>query len=335
MKKISTIAVSLSFLVVVLGAYTRLTNAGLSCPDWPGCYGYMVLPQSEQLHRELPLLQARYPHMPVELKKAWTEMGHRYAAFILALLILFIAAHALYKRSQQQNFPWKLPCFVMLLVLLQAILGMWTVTLQLFPLVVTAHLLMGMTIFACLSLLLLRQTNINWHIPNDPINWRVWLGLGLVIVFGQIALGGWVSANYAGIACVGFPRCNGYWLPPLDFRHSFNFLVPLGHNYQGGTLSSTARVTIQIMHRLGALLTTIYICSLGLLLWGQVKNITVRIWVSLTILLVLSQVLLGIINVVYWLPLSVATLHNAVAAILFADLVFLFASIHHDKHANN
>lgn len=339
---ITATAAILAFIVVVLGAYTRLTHAGLSCPDWPGCYGRIVLPQQGQA---LTNAQAKYPAAPLELKKAWTEMAHRYVAFLLALLILYIGIYYIYqcikstihapvkstilqnRNELRSKIAWKLPMLLMFLVVFQAALGMWTVTWQLLPLVVMGHLITGMTIFACLCLLAVHANNLpsNTQANNELNAWRIGIGLAVIIVFVQIALGGWVSANYAGMACIGFPRCNGQWLPPLDLIKGFNLFSPLGQNYLGGLLTNTARVAIQEVHRLGALITLLYVCGLGLLLWKKALSKKIKNWIGVIIFLVFLQVLLGILNVVYWLPLAIATLHNGVAALLLASLIILFS----------
>jgi cytochrome c oxidase assembly protein subunit 15 len=313
------VALFLSLLVVMLGAYTRLTDAGLGCPDWPGCYGRMVLPSAKN---SLMVAQATYPQIPIESTKAWTEMIHRYAAGTLALLIFFISFSLLAMRMRQWIVPWQLSVVLVLLVIFQAVLGMWTVTLKLLPVVVMGHLLGGMLIVACLTRLLLQISSV--HTEDSP-QWRPWLGLAFVIVFFQIALGGWVSSNYAGISCIGFPTCNGFWLPELHFSEGFNLFSPLGANYQGGLLDQGVRVTIHYIHRVGALVTLVYLVFLSafILFKSNFKNLRM---IALTFcVLVFVQVFLGILNVVYLLPIEVAVAHNGVAALLLAAL---FSALH-------
>ncbi|MDI9817850.1 heme A synthase [Legionella sp. W10-070] len=313
----ASIALILALFVVMLGAYTRLTDAGLGCPDWPGCYGHMVLPSA---NKQLQSAQSRYPHQPIESRKAWTEMAHRYAAGSLGLLILLMAGSVFWQRTQGVRVPWRLPCLLIALVLFQAALGMWTVTLKLLPVVVMGHLLGGILIFSCLSQFRLQLSSIA---PVNLPSWRFWAGLGLAIVFCQIALGGWVSSNYAGIACIGFPQCNGQWWPALHFSQGFNLFSPVGENYQGGVLDNEVRVTIQYIHRLGAVLTAIYIFSLSTLLAIKVQDKRLRVFASLAIMLVMIQFVLGIANVVYLLPLWVAVAHNGIAALLFATMLMI------------
>jgi cytochrome c oxidase assembly protein subunit 15 len=312
-------AIVLALCVVMLGAYTRLTHAGLGCPDWPGCYGHLVLPSESTV---LNSSQHRFPTTPFESRKAWTEMAHRYAAGTLALLIFIIGTFALRQRLNQQKTPLVIPVLLALFIVFQAALGMWTVTMKLLPVVVMGHLLGGILIFSCLCVLGIQLSGAK---PVPSAGWRVWIGLGVLIVFCQIALGGWVSANYAGIACVGFPQCNGQWLPTLHFSQGFHLLSPVGANYQGGLLDSSARVTIQVVHRLGALVTALYCLSLSACLLARSKSSLLR-WAALfVILLVMTQITLGIVNVVYLLPLGVAVAHNGVAALLMATMLVMFS----------
>lgn len=314
---ITTVAVLLALFVVMLGAYTRLTDAGLGCPDWPGCYGRMVLPAKQP---QLDDAQKRYPTILIEKQKAWTEMAHRYAAGTLAILIFTIFILAL--RQKNARIPRLLPAVLVGLVFFQALLGMWTVTLKLLPVVVMAHLLGGILIFSCLFYFRLQLSRLQGDSCHQ--NWRLAIGLGMVIVFLQIALGGWVSSNYAGVACIGFPTCNGQWLPELYFSKGFNLFSPVGENYQGGLLDHQARMTIQFIHRLGALVTVIYILLLSLILAVKTASYPVRVLSILAAGLVVLQVVLGILNVVYLLPLWVAVAHNGVAAMLLATLFGLY-----------
>ncbi|PJD96225.1 MAG: cytochrome B [Legionella sp.] len=309
-------ALLLAFFVVMLGAYTRLTDAGLGCPDWPGCYGNLVLPSEK-----MSLLQAQtnYPDIPIESTKAWTEMAHRYAAGTLGFLIIYISLMTLYRRKTNKQLPWHLPCALLGLLVFQAALGMWTVTLKLLPVVVMGHLLGGIVIVACLSRFNLQ---LNGCLGKDLPQWRPWMRLAVLIVFLQIALGGWVSSNYAGIACIGFPQCNGAWVPDLVLSKAFNVLSSIGLNYQGGLLDNDARVTIQWVHRLGALVTASYLLILAAAL-GFNRHIPrlLKYAAALLALLVVVQLSLGVLNVLYLLPLDVAVAHNGVAAMLLA-LVF-------------
>lgn len=316
-----SITVVLALCVVMLGAYTRLTNAGLGCPDWPGCYGHMVLPAGDKAFNSA---QRQFPDSPIEVKKAWTEMTHRYLAGTLALLI-FVTGFALIARhfkdrESMTRIPLQLPITLMVLVIFQAALGMWTVTMKLLPVVVMGHLLGGILVFSLLSRLRLQMSEVK---PANLPSWRLWVGLAVVILFCQIALGGWVSANYAGIACVGFPQCNGLWMPRLHLSEGFNLFSPAGVNYQGGALDTDARVSIQFIHRIGAIITAGYIISLSTLLLRRVTNRAMRTVVWTALLLVVTQFLLGVMNVMYLLPIKIAVAHNGVAAMLMATILMM------------
>ncbi len=315
----ATIAVLLALFVVMLGAYTRLSDAGLGCPDWPGCYGKMVLPSADVALKEA---QSKFPQIPIESRKAWTEMAHRYAAGTLGLLIFFIGFSVLRKRLQGYQLPWHLPLALFILVMFQAALGMWTVTLKLLPVVVMAHLLGGILIFACLSRFRLQMSAV---VGQDLPQWRPWLRLGVIIVFFQIALGGWVSSNYAGISCIGFPRCNGVWFPELYFAKGFNLFSSVGANYQGGLLDNEVRVSIQFIHRIGAIVTAGYVLMLCTLILLKNNSTYLTRAASLLATLVVIQFLLGVLNVVYLLPIKVAVAHNGIAALLLA---VIFSMLH-------
>lgn len=327
MRYIATAAIFFGLFVVMLGAYTRLTDAGLGCPDWPGCYGKMVLPS---VANELQRAQDHYPQIPIESRKAWTEMAHRYAAGTLAGLILIIGACVVYLRQNGVDLSWKTPLLLICLIFFQAALGMWTVTLKLLPIVVMLHLLGGISIFSGLCYFRLQLDGP--IAPNLP-QWRIWILLGIFIVFIQIALGGWVSSNYAGVACIGFPQCNGSWFPALHFSKGFNLFSPLGTNYQGGLLDNSIRVTIQWIHRLGALVAASYILILSMLILRTIKSNPMRRVGLIAMILVCVQFALGIINVVYLLPLWVAVAHNGVAALLFASLLSMYYFATGDSHA--
>jgi cytochrome c oxidase assembly protein subunit 15 len=306
----------LAFGVVVLGAYTRLADAGLGCPDWPGCYGKLLVPAHEGEVTEKAYLEQR----PLEPAKGWTEMVHRYFAGTLGLVILAIAVWS-WRRRRVPGQPVWLPTFLLALVTFQALLGMWTVTLQLKPVIVMAHLLGGFATLSLLVLLALRSR------PRKPAaasgaRWRGVALAGLLVLVAQIALGGWTSANYAALACPDFPQCQGSWWPQTDFREGFVLWRGVGINYEFGVLDSTARTAIHMAHRIGALLTLLFLGWLALRLirhGGPVLAATG--WLIGALLL--AQVTLGIANVVLFLPLPVAVAHNATAALLLLSLVLL------------
>lgn len=298
LKFILPLALLLAFVVVTLGAYTRLQDAGLGCPDWPGCYGQMLAPAGES--------------------KAWTEMVHRYAAGSLGLFILAIAGLS-WRRGLSRKVI--VPTLLVGLVLFQAALGMWTVTLKLLPVVVMGHLLGGLSIFALLWVVFLQQRT--WQVNEFAARLKPWALIALVLVGLQLALGGWVSSNYAALICPTFPTCQGALWPPTDFKTAFDIFSPIGINYQGGVLGNTARVTIHMMHRVGALIVAGYLLGLGFYLLRQKQSIVLRKIALAILLLLFTQIMLGVLNIEWLLPLPIAVAHNGVAALLLASIVAL------------
>ena len=296
-------AVGLAAVVVVLGAYTRLVDAGLGCPDWPGCYGMILVPETAA---EIARAEAAFPDAPVEADKAWPEMIHRYAAALLGLVVLVLAVIAV-----RERLPWKLPVALLALVIVQGAFGAWTVTLKLWPQVVTTHLLGG---FATLALLW-----VWWLLLRSP-PWQAEQSLRglsmttLAVVVIQVALGGWLTANYAALACPDFPACHGVWIPDMDFAAGFDIFQGVGPNYLGGLMSSDARVAIHVVHRIGAVAVLLVAGWLAFRLGRRPLG-----WVLGGVLAV--QLALGIANVIFALPLAVAVLHNAGAAALLLVVV--------------
>ncbi len=316
-RKLVLFTTGLAFFVVVVGAYVRLEDAGLGCPDWPGCYGHLVgVP--DQAH-EMVRAEASFGRQ-VDVGRAWKEMFHRYIAGTLGLLILAIAVLAWRKRETPRQSPF-LASSLVVLVALQAALGMWTVTLLLKPAIVTLHLLGGMATLGLLAWLALRQRSPGSSGgPEAPRRLRPWAALGLVIVILQIALGGWVSANYAALACVDFPTCHGEWLPQLDFRHAFQFVRELGMTAAGVPLPYEALTTIHWTHRVGALVTLVYV---GGLAFAVLRTPSLARHGALLLAILLLQAGLGVANVVMSLPLPLAAAHNAGAALLLILLIML------------
>lgn len=320
--RLTLAACALAFVVVALGAFTRLVDAGLGCPDWPGCYGQIMWPNSEG---EITKAEQLFPDAPVDTDKTWPEMVHRYFAGSLGLLILYLAIRSVRsKASESQSLPKKLPIFLVALVTLQALFGMWTVTLKLWPQVVTSHLLGGFSTLALLWLLFLRYKNSSL-IPSEQgvshLSRLKSLALcGLVAVVIQIALGGWTSSNYAALACVDFPTCHGQWLPEADFQQGFNITQAVGPNYLGGLMDNNARTAIHFSHRLGALVVTLLSLVLISFLWRAKHPQGKRLATVLLIVLAL-QLALGVTNIVAALPLAVAVIHNGVGALLLLVMV--------------
>ena len=302
-----------TLIVVLLGAYTRLSDAGLGCPDWPGCYGFVSVPRSEA---QIDLAESRYPHAPVETHKAWPEMVHRYFAGTLALLVLANLIVAWRHRHLPQQ-PLGLPLALAVLVVVQALFGMWTVTLKLWPQVVTAHLLGGFATLTLLWLLTLRLSN--WGdsaaaISTRSAGMRRLTRLGLLLLLLQIALGGWLSSNYAALACPDLPTCQAQWWPEMDFRAGFNLLQDVGPSYLGGLLHNSARMAVHVTHRLGALVVTAILLLLAFNLFRH--SGVARKLAGLLLLVLTLQLSLGVGNILLQLPLPIAVAHNRVAALL-------------------
>ena len=308
-------ATLLAVVVVTLGAYTRLTHAGLGCPDWPGCYGFLAVPMSERAQEVAAL---RFPDAPLEIDKGWNEMVHRYVAGLLGLTILVLALRSIQWRARPGQ-PLRLPILLLGLVILQAAFGMWTVTLKLWPQVVTAHLLGGFATLALLFLLSLRLSGRLPALPAIPVSLRLLAWLTLLLVIGQISLGGWVSANYAAMACVDLPTCQGQWWPAMDFHNGFRVAQQKGPNYLGGQLDGAARTAIHVSHRLGALLVSLCVLLLAWRLWAA--GLGRLAWLLLVALV--GQLALGIGNVLLHLPLHLALAHNAGGALLLLVVVLV------------
>ena len=307
----------LALCVVLLGAYVRLSDAGLGCPDWPGCYGQMIVPSDAS--------QIASPaNRPLDQAKAWKEMTHRYLAGGLGLFILILALLAWTNRSAPRQ-PLLLPSLLLILVAFQALLGMWTVTLLVKPAIVTAHLLGGFATFVLLGLLALKlRPDAPLHTLDASPSLRRWIRFSVLILILQISLGGWTSTNYAALGCTEFPACYaGRWWPAMDFREAFVIWRGLGVNYEFGVLEPEARTAIHMSHRLGALLTVGVLGGLAWRLLRRKPGDTLRNLGYLLTLMLTVQVVLGISNVLGHLPISVAVAHNGGAAVLLMILVTL------------
>ena len=320
----ATAAAGLAVVVIMLGAWTRLVHAGLGCPDWPGCYGFLTVPQSEA---QIAIANARFPDTPVDVEKGWPEMIHRYAAGSLGLVVFGISAFAW--RHRRSGVPVKLPLFIAGFIVLQGAFGMWTVTLKLWPQVVALHLLGGFTTLSLLTLLSLRlwrQVRAGPLPPPTPAlaRLRPWLYGGLLLVVLQIALGAWTAANYAAVACTDLPTCQGQWWPEtMDFRHGFDIAQQVGPNYLGGQLTADGRVAIHVSHRLGAVIVLAYFALLLTVMWRRRADSGLERPIALVAVALLIQVALGLANVLLHIPLAVAVAHNAMGAGLLLSVIHL------------
>ncbi|BBB28273.1 COX15/CtaA family protein [Neptunomonas japonica] len=324
-------ALLLALVVVLLGGWTRINYAGLGCPDWPGCYGSLILP-SEPI--QLQQLQSAFPNQPIDTYKGWLEMTHRYAAGTLGLLILGIALLNYKNRNTELSLGY-LPLALLVLVTIQALFGMWTVTLKLLPPIVTLHLLGGLLTLTLLFILQAKLRRIRAAVcstvskKTDPSHslrvfsiTRFKILIGVILLFIQLALGGWTSANYAGWACSDWILCNHNADTTLDFVRGFELSTDIEANYEGGLLSLEARAAIQMTHRGMALLLIAYLLWLS---WNLHKLSGVfKRPVQLVLLLTITQAGLGIANVIWAVPLPLATAHHAGAVGLLLAMLWLY-----------
>ncbi len=379
LRVLAWVACTFAFGVMAFGAFVRLSNAGLSCPDWPTCYGHVTWPQHAHA---IARANAAFPDRPVETGKAWREQTHRFLAGTLGLLVLALAVSATWRTRKrfaavligialialgiplymsQRYVPsailasigevillccalfwlaqsWRrVAVLALAVVAFQALLGMWTVTWLLKPIVVSGHLLGGMATFALLAWIALRLkwgqvhfseiaaddlNNTSKNEPDPISTLRCAVIAGVVLLACQIALGGWTSSNYAALACgTSFPKCLGLWWPPVDFHRGFIVWRGIGVNFEGGILDAAARSAIQIAHRFGAAVVFVYLAWLT----HKVSRAGLRGYgIALGVLLI-AQVLLGIGNVKLGLPLAVAVAHNGGAALLLFAMVALLA----------
>ena len=376
--RLAWLACTLAFCVIVFGAFVRLSNAGLSCPDWPTCYGRAAWPTAPADVANHAATQIR----PLDATKAWREQVHRMLAGTLGVLVLALALLAarqrqhgvvrvaiaavavalsipLYMRGMhgaavlfalagelvllgnavqwaRQGGAWSpqpLPSIASLtlaVIVFQALLGMWTVTWLLKPVVVMGHLLGGMATFGLLAWLAWRATDRPVRVPDSTLLRRL-LVVGLALLVIQIALGGWTSSNYAALSCgTDFPKCVGQWWPPHDFREGFVLWRGIGVDYEGGVLDGAARIAIHMTHRMMAGVVFLY---LGWLAIRLMRSPGLRGFGGLLAVLLLAQVSLGIANVHFALPLKVAVLHNAGAALLLFVLVTLLSRVRAPEQA--
>ena len=366
--RLAAFATVFAFFVIVFGAFVRLSNAGLSCPDWPTCYGKASWPGHEQ---DIANANAAFPERAYEGHKAWREQGHRMIAGTLGVLVLAISLIAVWARPRlrwliaaaavaaaagvatymkqwyvissllsaialalpllaasrlDKPTAWRIATISLSVVIFQAMLGMWTVTWLLKPIVVMGHLLGGLLLFSLLGSIAFRFmfAQRSHVLPAPARRLKPMLIAGIVLLAIQIALGGWTSANYAALACgMDFPRCLGQWWPQTDFSEAFVLWRGIGVNYEGGVLDGAARSAIQMTHRIGALVVLLHVGALALLAWRRGLP---RFGIVIGALLI-AQIMLGIGNVVLGLPLAVATAHTGVAALLLLSLIAMLARL--------
>jgi cytochrome c oxidase assembly protein subunit 15 len=301
-RRLALAGASLAATVVVLGAWVRLTDAGLGCPDWPGCYGHI------------------YPHADHNFSKAIHEMIHRYFASTLGLVIAGLLAWAVWNRKSRGQ-PLLAVALLFVLVCAQGALGALTVTLLLKPLIVTAHLLGGLSTLGILWWLSLTPQRRDLSAAEFGLRKLALIGAAALLL--QIALGGWTSTNYAAVACPDFPTCQQSWWPPMDFRDAFVLWRGLDIDYTGGVLANPARIAIHVTHRIGALLAGSTLLLLGVLSVARARTRRLKMMGGLLAGAVLLQISIGITMVHLGMPIAAATLHNAGAALLVLCMVSL------------
>jgi len=307
--------------LIMFGAFVRLTDSGLGCPDWPGCYGkFSPIGASAHIAQALETM----PYGPVSFSKAWIEMIHRYAGSLLGLMIIAIAVMAWRHRQMLGHTP-RLALATLVAVCVQGAFGAWTVTHLLMPVIVTTHLMGGMLLLALMTWLAAReQTHASVAARTRRI--RPWLALGLVLLFIQIALGGWVSTNYAALACMDFPTCHGQWLPEMDLRGGFSILRALGELPSGEIISQQALTAIHWVHRNVAFLVFAY---LGTFAWVLRRDAGLRQPANALLLLLLVQLITGLTTIFFQWPLLIAVVHNGGAAALVLVTVTLLIRMGH------
>ena len=321
-KGVAGFTILLALCVIVFGAYVRLTDAGLGCPDWPGCYGFVTVPQTADDYLSV---EQNFPGEIVDEGKAWREMIHRYIASLLGFLILlmFLKDFFSYRNNTGSLKDLKLSAALLALVIFQGMLGMWTVTLKVHPLVVTGHLIGGLTTLSLLFFYYRKIESGDEKFISAP---KVMIA-GLSILTLQIILGGWTSTNYAALGCPDLPLCYGeVWPTNMNFEEGFLKWQEVGVNYEGGQLSPSARTAIHFVHRLGAVLVLFALGWLGL---KYIKHSSDQIRRASQIMLValFSQLTIGTLMVWYGIPLFLATAHNAFAALLLLSFINLLYTV--------
>lgn len=319
---LAVVAFCLAVAVVFLGTLTRLTDAGLGCPDWPGCYGSIMWPNEPE---DISRAEESFQHTPVDVDKARRELVHRYLGGALGLVI-FIIAWKSWLLMERRDYPFRLPIFTLFIVVWQSLFGMWAVTLKLWPLIVLVHISGGVALMALLWLLVCRLGVKHWRISAMEVaaygRLRPLIVVGIVVIGVQIVLGGWTAANYAALSCTGFPTCNQQWLPALDWMGGFNFFQAIGPNYLGGQMDEEARAAIHFVHRLGALATVVYFAFFCARLMC-LRDRRLNQFAAVIFMVLALEVGLGIVAVIWHRPLAIGLAHSAGAGLLMLVLTSL------------
>ena len=315
-----------TLVVISVGAWVRLTDAGLGCPDWPGCYGILGTPETDT---EIMKAKELYPDASIDTGKAWREMFHRYLAGILGIFVFYISYLTIrYAKHVSIIFPIALST----LIIIQSIMGMLTVTELVKPTIVTTHLVLGMSTATLLlwNGLLIQGSKFLALIDKKLIVLLILCITGLVI---QIILGGWTSTNYASLACTDFPKCDNSWWPSdMDYQKGFTVFNLPDINYELAPLAYNAKVAIHFTHRFGALLLTALYLYLFAYIFFKQSNTTIKLISIIALLVFVLQIILGISNVIYSLPINIAVLHTVNASILLMSMItLLYYSTYHPQ----
>ncbi len=322
-KKLAITATAFTLVVILLGAFTRLSHAGLGCPDWPGCYGFSHIPTKSH---DIEMANKAFPDQPYQFEKAWPEMVHRYFAGTLGLFVLALALLSL----KLENAGTRIHSFGLLaLVIFQAALGMWTVTMKLHPGIVMAHLMGGFAMLVLLASLSWRyftefRSCISKTTKTDFTRLTIF---SLIVLALQIVLGGWTSANYAATVCYELPICQGDWFANSNFISGFTLWGHGAVNYEFGILDSASRIAIHVTHRIGAIITTFVLVFLIFKLIRQQEYLILKKFGYLISILLAIQVCLGVFNITFQLPLFNAVAHNGVGALLLMSVVLLLTEL--------
>ncbi len=325
-RKLIWITLFLTFDLIMFGAFTRLTDSGLGCPDWPGCYGYA---DPIKAHADISTAEAAMPTGPVTVVKAWIEMIHRYFAMGIGVLIVAMMLISwrrwLQSKRTESKFSPVFPTFLFAFVCLQGAFGAWTVTMKLQPIIVTIHLLLGMALLALLAWYGSRQST-QPNIPASAPFLRTQTVLATAMLAIQIALGGWVSTNYAALACIDFPTCNGTFIPPMDFANGFTLWRDLGMTAHGDYLPFDALTAIHWTHRIFAFIVFTIVGWVAIVAMRTARLRRTARWL---LLLIGLQLLVGIATIFLQLPLLLAVMHNGIAALLLLLLIILNQKLKH------
>ncbi len=310
-KNLSFFGICLAFVVIALGAWTRLVDAGLGCPDWPGCYGFIVFPTNEA---EIAVAETRFPMYPYDINKAIPEVVHRYFAATLGFFAIILTYLSFKQKENKKIRYWTVG--LLIFICCQGLFGYLTVSLKLLPIIVTGHLFGGFTTLTLFFFIFLMASNFELLNKMKIPDLKFIAGLAFFVLIIQIFLGVWTSTNYASLACADFPTCQGSYLPEMDFKNGFNLNQEVGPNYLYGLLDNPSRVAVHYSHRVSAILVTLVFLILMSKLWFS----NAAPLASTLGILLITQISLGIINVVYVLPLYVAIAHNLIAATLLLTI---------------